>query len=70
MKNKAEIQKLAEALRKEIGDYSQLSVALETLVPNGAIDYDNEGQVIFYTDFYPGCDAGVVGSLELERGVE
>ncbi len=53
MKNKAEIQKLAEALRKEIGDYSQLSVALETLVPNGSIDYDNEGQVIFYTDVYP-----------------
>jgi len=53
MKNKAEIQKLAEALRKEIGDYSQLSVALETLVPNGAIDYDIEGQVIFYAGVYP-----------------
>jgi len=53
MKNKAEIQKLAQALRKEIGDYSQLSVALETLVPNGAIDYDIEGQVIFYAGVYP-----------------
>ena len=53
MKNKAEIQKLAEALRKEIGDYSQLRLALETLVPNGSIDYDNEGQAILYTDVYP-----------------